>query len=204
MINRRKDKLLLKSKGCGFITNVLIVYGTWYGATSDTSEKIAEILRKRSMNVRLADLGKESVEDISEYDLVIVGSGVRMNRWNGDAEKFIDKNKGKLASKKVAIFVSAGGASIDAKRGDVEKKDDAYRRLLVEKAEKYSLDPISMGLFGGIFDYNKMNWLTRKLLGRIKKSLREFKIEEKDGVFDTRDREEIRRWAEKLADKVEI
>jgi len=180
----------------------LIGYGTWYGATSDTSERIAEVLREKEIDVNVVDLGEETVDDVSEYDLIVVGAGVRMARWNRSAEKFIDKHKKDLADKKVALFVSAGGASIDAKNGETEKVENAYEKHLVKKAEKYSLDPISMSLFGGLWDYNQMGWLTRKLLGRVKKSLHEAGFEEENGVYDTRNFEEIRDWAVELAEKV--
>ena len=178
----------------------LIGYGTWYGATSDTSERIAEVLRKKRIDTNVVDLEEEMVDDVSEYDLIVVGAGVRMARWNRNVEKFIDKHKKALAEKNVALFVSAGGASIDAKKGETEKMNDAYEKHLVKKAEKYSLDPISMKLFGGVWDYNQMGWLTRKLLGRVKKELREAGFDEENGVYDTRDFEEIQNWAEELAE----
>ena len=60
-----------------------------------------------------------------------------------------------------------------------------------------------MRLFGGVWDYNKMGWLTRKLLGRVKKSLHEAGFEEENGIYDTRDFEEIQNWAEALAKEME-
>jgi len=59
---------------------VLIVYGTRYGATEGTSEEIARVLRSEGLEVRVANAGKEKIKDISEYDLVIVGSGMQMAR----------------------------------------------------------------------------------------------------------------------------
>ena len=182
--------------------NALIGFATWYGATSDSADIIADVLREKGAEVRVANLEKELVEDISEFDLVVVGAGVRMGRWNGNADKFIDRHKKELRDKKVAIFASAAGASISAEKGETDKTQDAYEKHLTKKAEKYSLNPVSMKMFGGVFDYNKMGWLTRRLFGRFKKDLREAGFEEEDGVFDTRSIEEIRKWAEKLVEDV--
>ena len=55
----------------------LIVYGTRYGATTGTSDEIAKVLREEGFEVRVANVKKEKIEDISEYELVIVGSGMR-------------------------------------------------------------------------------------------------------------------------------
>lgn len=65
------------------MTKALTFFGTRYGATTNTSEEIAGVLRKEGMEARVVDAKKEKIEDISEYDLVVVGArGVR--------EKFCD------------------------------------------------------------------------------------------------------------------
>jgi len=62
------------------------------------------------------------------------------------------------------------------------------------------LNTIALGLFIGAINFNKMNIITRKALGSIKKQLEAdgFK-EDPPGVYDMRDWEEIRRWAKELA-----
>jgi len=65
------------------MTRSLIVYGTRYGATASTSEEIAEVLRKEGFDVRVVNAKEEKVGDIAEYDLIIVGSGIQINRWTG-------------------------------------------------------------------------------------------------------------------------
>ena len=73
------------------MTKALIVYGTRYGATASTSEEIAEILRKEGLDVRVVNAKEEKVQDITEYELVIVGSGIQINRWTGEPKKFLKK-----------------------------------------------------------------------------------------------------------------
>jgi len=53
----------------------LIVYGTRYGATVGTSEEIAKVLRNERFVVRVVNAKEEKVLNISEYELIIVGSG---------------------------------------------------------------------------------------------------------------------------------
>ena len=60
----------------------LIVYGTSFGATKGTSEEIARILREENFDIKIVNAQEEKVKDISEYQLVIVGSSLANCRWN--------------------------------------------------------------------------------------------------------------------------
>ena len=81
--------------------------------------------------------------------------------------------------------------------------ENEWQKHLVDKAEKYSLNPVALGMFGGIWDYNKMGFVFKKTMGPFKMKLEEVGIEEGEpGVYDTRDWDEIRNWAKDLAEKV--
>ncbi len=182
---------------------VLIVYGTRYGATAGTSDEICKVLQEEGFDVRVANAKKEKIKDISEYDLVVVGSGMQMFRWTSEPEKFIKKFQKELRQKKIAIFISSGAQAIFKHDGDQQSMDDAWRKYLVEKAEKYKLEPVMMAIFGGVWDYNKMGFVFKKTMEPFKMKLREASIPETEpDAFDTRDWDEIRNWARELAKKV--
>ncbi|RDE12551.1 MAG: nitric oxide synthase, partial [Candidatus Thorarchaeota archaeon] len=69
----------------------LIAYGTRYGATAGTAVEISRVLQEEGHDVRVVDVKKDKIKSISEYELVIIGSGMRMFRWVGEAEDFIKK-----------------------------------------------------------------------------------------------------------------
>ena len=48
------------------MSKALIVYGTRYGATANTSEVIADTLRQAGYEVKVVDAKKEKVQSISE------------------------------------------------------------------------------------------------------------------------------------------
>ena len=176
----------------------LIVYATRYGATAGTAEEIAKVLREEGFDVKVMNAKEEKIKDISEYELVIVGSGLQMFRWTSEAEDFLKKFRNELAKKKVALFVSSMKPVLErqGKKNEVAK---AWKQFLEDKAAKYRLQPISMGMFGGIIDYNKMNIITRKTMGAMKKQLEADGFKENPtGVFDTRDWKEICDWAKNL------
>ncbi len=173
----------------------IIVFGTRYGATTGTSEEIAKVLRGEGFDVRVTNAKEEGVNDISEYDLVIVASGMQIDRWTGEPEKFLKKFQKELAGKKVALFVSSG--IIEA--NDIER---ARRKYLEEKAAKYNLRPVALGLFGGIWDFNKTPWWARKAFEAAKPKLVAAGVKETaPGVYDTRNWDAIRGWAKELAAK---
>ena len=154
------------------MTNALIVFGTRYGATANTSEGIAETLSKEEFDVKVVNLKKDKVKYITEYDLIIVGSGIQMNKWTAEPEKFLKKFQKELVSKKVALFVCCGNAEpIDDEVDKAKSIENARTKYLQEKAAKYNLQPIALGLFGGIYNFNKMPWLLGKFMAAIKPQL---------------------------------
>jgi len=180
----------------------LIIYGTRYGATARTSEEIAKVLREEGFNVWVVNAKEEKVDDISEYELIIVGSGMKIDRWTKEPEKFLKKFKKELTKKKVAVFVSSGVQAIYEYEGNTEAMERAWKKYLEEKAEKYSLNPIAMTIFGGVLNFNKMGWMARKTVGQLWRKFEEAGFEKKNGVYDTRDWNAIRSWTKELARKV--
>jgi len=187
------------------MTKALIVYGTRYGATASTSEEIAEVLRQEGFDVRAVNIKEDKVKDITEYELVIVGSGIKIGKWTKEPEKFLKKFQNELAKKKVAIFVCCGGAHPltegEEKTNEIE---EAKTKYLEEKAAKYNLQPVALGLFGGVYDFNKMSWFFRKTMSAIKPQLEEAGFKETEpGLYDTRDLNAIRSWAKEVAQTVQ-
>jgi menaquinone-dependent protoporphyrinogen oxidase len=193
----------------------LIVYGTRFGATTGTAGEIAGVLRSEGMEVKVVNAKKEQVKDISGYDLIIVGSGMMMDRWTGEPEKFLQKFRKDLSQKKLALFVSSGAQAMIEHEGKLEEfhfggktvvltgeeaSGRARKKYLEEKAAKYDLHPLAMGLFGGIWDYNHAPWYAAKAMQLSRPKMTEAGIKETSpGLFDTRDWNAIRIWAKDLA-----
>lgn len=77
----------------------------------------------------------------------------------------------------------------------------ARRKYLEEKARKYSLNPIDMTIFGGVLDFNQMGELAQKTVGQLWRKFEEAGYEKKDGVYDTRNWDNIRAWTTDIARK---
>lgn len=178
---------------------VLIVYGTRFGATAGTVAVIAEVLRREGLEVTIVDSRREKVSDITKYDLVVVGSGMMMNKWTKGPEKFLDKFHRQLKDKKLALFVSSGGLATLELQGDTEEIESTRYRYLAEKAEKHGLSPVAMTMFGGVWDFNRMPWWAGMAKKGIKQQLDELGLKETAAnIYDTRDWSAIRNWAREL------
>ena len=181
------------------MSKALIVYGTRYGAAASTSEEIAKILSQQNINVRVVNAKEEKVKDIAEYDFIVVGSGIQINKWTGEPENFLKKFQKELAKKKLALFVCCGSASQTTKKP--EAATNAKRKYLDEKAAQYNLQPVALGFFGGVYNYNKEPWWAKKALEMDRPRVEATYKAIEPGIFDTRDWDAIRSWAKELAQK---
>jgi menaquinone-dependent protoporphyrinogen oxidase len=179
----------------------LIVYGTRYGATTGTSKEIAQVLRDEGYEVKVVNVKEEKIRDISVYELIVVGSGLQMGKWTGEADNFLKKFHMELGQKKLAIFVSSM-KPVSEREGKTEDVASSRKVALEDKVAQFSLHPVALGFFGGVIDFNKMNFLFRRTMGFLKPQLEKdgFK-EEPHGVYDLRDWDEIRSWTRELAAK---
>jgi menaquinone-dependent protoporphyrinogen IX oxidase len=152
--------------------------------------------------VKVVNIKEEKVRDISEYGLVVVGSGVACGKWVNETEDFLKKFRKDFENKKLALFVSSV-EPIYKREGNKEEVAKMHKINLEDRVSKYGLKPISMGFFGGIIDFNRMGFLTRKGMEAAFKSLlqkHEFK-ETAPEAYDLHDWNEIRTWVKELAKK---
>jgi len=183
-------------------SRALIAYGTYFGATADTAREIAKILGEDGFSVKVVDLKEEDVKDISSYDLVVIGSGMRMGNWTAEAEGFLRKFQNSFGGKKVALFISSL-IPIEEKMGKSGQVSRTRKIGLEDKIAKYHLEPVSAGAFGGVVNYNKLGFMMRKAMEMgYKSQLQKYGFNEiQPDVYDLHDWENIRSWAKELAQK---
>ena len=189
------------------MNKALIVYGTRYGAAALTSEEIAETLRQEGIEARVVNAKEEKIKEITDYNLIIVGSGIQINRWTSEPEDFLKKFKKELKQKKVALFVCCGSAAqttirVFDQEAEPDAAETARRKYLEEKANKYNLQPVALGFFAGVYNYNKVPWWAKKWMEADKPRVEAAYKETEPGVFDARDCGAIQSWAKELAQKL--
>ena len=178
----------------------LIAYGTRYGATAGTSREIAKILTEQGFEVKVADLKEEKIKDVNSCELIIVGTGVQFGRWISEVEEFLKEHEKELAKKKLALFVSTM-KTVNEREGNQKNLETDRKFDLDNKLPKYSFHPISVGFFGGVINFNKMNFFLRKTMGSLKERLEKDGFKESEpGVYELRNWDEIRNWTIELAE----
>jgi menaquinone-dependent protoporphyrinogen oxidase len=173
----------------------LVVYGTRYGTAEEIAEEIAKVLKDEDLDVDLVNAKGLKNCDVSPYELLVVGSGIKMGKWTKESMNFLKKNKDKLSNKKVALFVSCGAANEEKSiPGGQEKYLDNVANENLIKA------PIATGLFGSVYDPNPKGLMSKFVNRFIKKEMEKQGKDTSERV-DYRDWDEIRAWTKNLLTK---
>ena len=171
----------------------LIVYATRYGATARASQEIAKTLREENFEVKITNAKKEQIKDISEFDLVIVGGGLKMDKWTKESDEFLMIFQNELGQKKLAIFVSSAMKSLFEHQGKLDDLQRIRKTHLDDRVSNYQLHPIAFGLFEVVWNKNKMGFIFRRTLRVLMRQFEEAGFKETSpGIIDTRDVDEIR------------
>ena len=78
-----------------------------YASKTGTTEKCAKEINRQLKDSKMINILNQN-EDINEYDLIIVGTSIRMGMIDKKIRKFLISNIEKLKSKKVAYFICCG------------------------------------------------------------------------------------------------
>jgi menaquinone-dependent protoporphyrinogen oxidase len=183
------------------VKKVLIVYGTRYGSTEEISRDIAKFLLEVGIETELVNLRTTKSKkwpQIDEFDGIIVGTSLKMNKWKKEAKSFIDKNKDyfKDGSKPLGVF-TCGAYAV----GEPDKAhDDIAERLM----KNYGLKANLHGAFGGVFDFTEDSNLGKIGQAALKAAAQGIKNDKGvqfnfNGYNDFRDRDKIRTFAENFS-----
>lgn len=78
-----------------------------YASKTGTTEKCAKEINRQLKDCKIVNILTQN-EDINEYDLIIVGTPIRMGMIDKKIRKFLIRNFENLKSKKVAYFICCG------------------------------------------------------------------------------------------------
>ncbi len=170
-----------------------------------TSKVIADLFQNEGIGVRVANLKDEKIDDISDYELVVVGSGIQIGKWTKEPQKFLKKHQKELGEKKVALFVSCGIAQpLPDEEKTCQEIEKERKKYLDEVAAKYGLQTVALGFFGGVYNFNRVSWLFKKFMSSVKPKLEAAGIPQTEpGLYDQRDLNKIRNWAKEVVHLVQ-
>lgn len=142
--------------------NCVVIYKSKTGFTEKYANWIAE-----ELNCDVYPLENVNLVNLSEYDLIIFGSGVRAGKMAGI--KFIDKSRINFPNKKLVIFAT-GATPPD--------ESEAIERVRTMNVPKNSGIPFFY--FQSGFNYERMKGLDKLLMTMVKGIMGRMK--DKDGT----------------------
>lgn len=176
----------------------LIAYGTRYGATQGIAERMAEWLAENSIDFDLINVKKDPWPELSEYNGLILASGIRIGQWTKEMKSFIKKNKTEISrfNGPIMFFVSSGYAAIPEKYQEIKEEycTKAFEDLGVQ-ADAYEA-------FGGVMNVSSssnVGWLDKKLLKIAGKESPNF---DPDGINDYRDWDKIEEFTKEFIERL--
>lgn len=162
--------------------SVLVTHDSRLGSTAEVALFIGEVLSGEGVKADVKEVS--DVVDPGVYDLVIVGSAIRYDRWLQGAIDFVTAHRQSLSSVPVAYFFTC--LTLARRTPETERKASVYAdqisRLLPE------VRPTTVGQFAGVLDLARAPWPTRLLLRALS-----IATGVKEG--DYRDWQYIRAWA---------
>jgi menaquinone-dependent protoporphyrinogen IX oxidase len=170
----------------------IIIYGTRFGSTPKVAEEIVKVLTESGMQAEAFDAARNPPPP-EGYDLVVIGSAIRMDSWTRETLSYLKRYRMPLAGKKVALFVCCATVLSPGLAGKVRVRylEDVARKNLAQP-------PLTLGLFGGCFDYKGGHGLLYSLTsGAFQKDLAAKGLDV-FGVCDFRDWDAIRAWGRSL------
>ncbi|MFX0122591.1 MAG: flavodoxin domain-containing protein [Candidatus Hodarchaeota archaeon] len=177
---------------------VLVAYGTRYGATQGIVEKMVEWLKDNNIDSDIINVKKNQWPKISQYDGLIIGTGIRIGQWTKEVKNFLKNQRediNALIGPKV-FFVSSGYAAIP----------ERYHEIKEEYCKK-ALDGLGVTVdnyeaFGGLMNTSTdspVGWLDKRLLKIAGKASPNF---DPNGVNDFRDWNKIEAFTKEFIEKL--
>jgi menaquinone-dependent protoporphyrinogen oxidase len=158
----------------------LVAYGTAAGSTAEVAEAIGEEMRKAGAQVDVVAV--ENVKDLSGYDGVVIGSAVRAFHLLSSTRKFLRKFRKQLKQLPLAYFLVCMTMGEETPENIQKTKGFAKPMLMLK-------EPVSLGLFGGCMDPDKLTGIVAKMMQSQPKA-------------DKRDWDKIRNWGGELVEKL--
>lgn len=158
---------------------ILVAYGTGAGSTAEVAQAIAKELNQ--LGAQADSQPVEEVQEIEKYDAVVVGTAVRAFRILPKTKKFLRRQRKALQKVPVAYFLVCLTMA-DPTPENIQRATGFAKPMMNIK------EPISLGLFGGCMNHDKLEGIFAKTMKSIPEQ-------------DHRDWEQIRNWAKEVYGK---
>lgn len=132
---------------------ILIVYSTKHGCT----EKCANKLKNRlTGEIELLNLKYSIKIDLNNYETIIIGGSIHVGQIQKKVKQFCRNNLNLMKEKKIGLFICC--------MEEGEKATNEFKEAFPEELIKHAS---ATGIFGGEFNFEKMNFIERSIVKKI-------------------------------------
>jgi menaquinone-dependent protoporphyrinogen oxidase len=134
-----------------------IIYSSVDGQTLKICNKLREEFLQNNQNVELFSIN-DFKEDVTSYDMLIIGSSIRYGVHNKKIIDFINTNKEQLDSIKTAFF------SVNLVARKSEKRTPDSNPYVIKFFKNIDWTPTIVEVFAGKLDYKKYSFFDRIMI----------------------------------------
>jgi menaquinone-dependent protoporphyrinogen oxidase len=152
-----------------------IIYASKHGTTEEIASLISEKL-KETNDVELLSLKKNANPDVSNFEMIILGTPIYMGQASGKMKTFCKANETILRQKKTGLFVCGMEPHKEKQKQELK---NAYPEVLLKNAK-------ATKFLSGAFLFEQMNLFERMIIQQIAKtktSVHRIDWEEVDGFI---------------------
>lgn len=128
-----------------------------YDSKTETTKKCANLLKEKLNDVDISNIKSLNI-DINNYDLIIIGSPIRMGLIDKNIKKFLINNLDILKSKKAAYFICCS-----FKENYLKYFEQNFPQELLDRALIYDT-------FGGELDLEKQKGFDKFIVKMVSKN----------------------------------
>ncbi|PBC75855.1 menaquinone-dependent protoporphyrinogen oxidase [Streptomyces sp. TLI_235] len=158
---------------------ILVAYGSKHGATVGIAEEIGRTLEQDGFDTDVVPASE--VQDVTQFDAVILGSALYAGHWQRDALSCADRNAEALAHRPVWLF-SSGPVDSSAEQHEIPPVPGAAKAMEHLHARGHVT-------FGGSLTSETPGWIARTLVKHGKGG-------------DFRNPEHIQTWAHEIGNEL--
>lgn len=134
----------------------LIVYTTKHGCTEKCAIKLKSSLTGET---ELRNLKKSAKIDLNDFKVIIIGGSIHLGQIQKKIKQFCLNNLDLLKGKKIGLFLCC--------MEEGEKAANQFNEAFPEELIKHAS---ATGIFGGEFNFEKMNFIERSVVKKIAKA----------------------------------
>jgi menaquinone-dependent protoporphyrinogen oxidase len=133
--------------------STLIAYVSTHGCTKKAAHMLAELLDDK---VSLVNLKKKSNPDLSSFDTILIGGSIHAGQIQRRVKHFCQKYLEILKQKRLGLFLCC-----------MEEGENAQKQFDEAFPTELRTHATATGLFGGEFDFNKMNFIYKAIVKKV-------------------------------------